>query len=760
MRRRNFLKNAGFLTIGFSIGYPLSGDCSAPPFNFEELPPSLKRNPAINAWLQITPTGRLQVFTGKMELGQGIRTAIAQVAAEELDMRMDQVDVTLADTSLTPDEGYTAGSGSMDNSAMSVRYAAAAARKKLLALAAVALNLPESKLVMSGGIISSSDKTKQITFTKLLAGKQITDHVTLPVKLKPQAQHKLVGKPIPRDDIRLMVTGKPVFLQDLRFPGMLHARILRPPVYGASLAACDEVALKTQFPGILKTVIDGSFIAVITGDEYAAVQVQAVGQNFCKWNKKGPLVPEGIKSFKEYIKTLPTRSQQVSLKGTPGFDETAGSLTHSASYYKPYMMHGSIGPSCSIAIYDKNILKIWSHSQGIYPLRVSLQKMLGLPLESIQIAGVPGAGCYGHNGADDVSAEAAIIAIAYPGKHIRLQWSREDEHAWEPYGSAMVMDVKARLNKDGMITDWQYNLWSDTHATRPGGNPENLLPAKYVTKSFAAKPAGFSGGAHRNSEPYYDIPNQQTYVHFFDGPLRVSALRSLGAFGNVFAIECFMDELAEKAGTDPFEFRLMHLKDERAKAVVVKLQSLVNARKESSANAKFVSTGMGQKNDAANVLSPSTNGLRYGTGIAFSRYKNTAAYCAVAAEVSYNTDGNQITIHHMYSVIDAGETINSDGLINQTEGGMIQAASWTMQEEVKFDKERILSIDWKTYPVFRFSQVPETAVVVLNNPAEGPMGAGEAAQGPAGAAIANAVYRATGKRHRDLPIAPIPLPKD
>jgi nicotinate dehydrogenase subunit B len=752
MIRREFLKNAGCLTIGFTLGKPLIAGIGIDQVAAQELPQSLERNPAIDAWLKITPEGRLHVFTGKMELGQGIRTAIAQVAAEELDMRMDQVDVTLAETGLTPDEGYTAGSGSIDNSAMSVRYAAAAARHKLLALAAIALKTPESKLMMAEGTISSIDKTKKITFVKLLAGKQITDKVTLPVKLKPNNEYKLSGKAIPRDDIKKMITGKPVFVQDLRFPGMLHARILRPPSYDSRLIAFDETALKIQFPTLIKAVVDGSFIGVITDNEYTAVQIQTVGSNFCQWDKKELLIPGGLNTVKEFIKTLPSKKQEVKSTGNPSFEDGDNRI-HSASYYKPYMMHGSIGPSCSVAIYEKDVLHIWSHSQGIYPFRESLQKMLNIPLENIHVTGVPGSGCYGHNGADDVSAEVALMAMAHPGKHIRLQWSREDEHAWEPYGSAMIMDVKAKLNPEGKITDWKYELWSDTHGTRPGGNPENLLPARYLSKAFLARPGGYSGGAYRNAEPYYDIPNQQTDINFFDGPLRVSALRSLGAYGNIFAIESFMDELAEKAGKDPFEFRLLHLGDDRAKAVLLKLKAMADARKESPVSGRFV-------NYAESTNRNSGKNIRYGLGIAFSRYKNTAAYCAVAAEVSFNKENEQLIIHNMYSVIDAGETINSDGIINQTEGGMIQAASWTMQEEVKFDGHGIISKDWKSYPIFRFSQVPETEVVVLQNPAEGPMGAGEAAQGPAGAAVVNAIYRATGVRYRDLPVIRLPLPKD
>lgn len=370
---------------------------------------------------------------------------------------------------------------------------------------------------------------------------------------------------------------------------------------------------------------------------------------------------------------------------------------------------------------------MWTHSQGVYPLREALSKMLGLSAENIHVTGIPGAGCYGHNGADDVAAEAAIMAMAYPGRHIRLQWSREDEHCWEPYGSAMIMEASANLDGTGKITDWKYELWSDTHSTRPGGNAENLLPARYLETPFVSHSDGYTGGARRNSEPYYSIPNQKIDAHFFKGPLRVSALRSLGAYANIFAVECFMDELAEKAGKDPYEFRLMHQQDERAKAVISKLQEITAGEKTIEGS---------------------------GMGIGFSRYKNSAAYCAVAARVEVNMREKTILVKKMWATIDAGESINIDGIKNQTEGGMIQAASWTLREQVKFNDQHVTSTDWESYPIFRFSDAPDVEVVVLNQPEEEPLGAGEAAQGPAAAAVANAVYNACGKRIRDLPILP------
>lgn len=715
MNRRNFLKNTGCLAIGFSFN---ASFIDGPSPMLQELPASIKRTPNINAWLEVLANGHVRIFTGKLELGQGISTAISQVAAEELDLDMEIVEIVLADTARTPDEGYTVGSGSIEQSAMAVRFAAAAARQKLLELAALQLNVPVTQLTMRNGTISTRTGNSSITFNELLNGKQITDKVQAPVALKPKEDYKLVGKAIHRSDINRMVRGEQHYIQDLRFPGMVYASIVRPPAYEARLQQLDEKELQKTIPGILKTVVNGSFVGVIAKEEYQAIKAQRWLQQHSKWTP-GDKLPAGAEMI-GYIKSLPTKDEKVAEKGNISTDSTGWIK---AQYYKPYHMHGSIGPSTALAIYENDQLHVWSHSQGIFSLLESLAKLLKLPEDKIHVTGVPGSGCYGHNGADDVAADVALLAMAYPGKHIRLQWTRSDEHGWEPYGSAMIMEPSALLDNAGNITSWQYDMWSDTHSIRPGGEANNLLAAQHYSTPLKEK-AGFSGGAYRNADPYYTIPNQRIDAHFFKGPLRTSALRSLGAYANIFAIESFMDELAEKAGKDPFTFRLMHLHDERAKAVIQKLQAMVSSVK------------------------PSAN---TGIGIAFSRYKNSASYCAVAAQVNVQPKGT-IQVQKMWAVIDSGEVINIDGLINQTEGGMIQSASWTLMEQVKFDAQHVTSRDWVSYPIMRFNQVPEVEVVVLNQPNEKAMGAGEAAQGPSAAAIVNAVYKASGKRIRHLPL--------
>lgn len=718
--RREFLKTTGCLTIAFPIWTSCGLAAGETQVVESNLPGSLSRNPAINAWLQVLEDGTIQVYTGKIELGQGIRTAIGQVAAEELNTDPDLIEVHLVETGVTPDEGYTAGSGSIVNSAMSVRYAAAAARAKLLEMAAQKLGVKVEELEVKDGKILLNDKQK-MSFAELLEGKQLEDKVTAPVVLKPKKKHRWVGTAVPRQGISRMVRGNEVYVQDLRFPGMVHARAIRPKAYQSQLQSFDEEGLKKQIKGLLNVVRNGSFLGVITEDEYQAVKAQEFLQKNTTWTD-APALPAN-QALEEYLKSLPSRKESVENKGN--FNATEKTIK--ASYFKPYIMHASIGPSCAVALYDQGELHIWSNSQGVYPLRESLKDIVGLPAEKIHIKGVPGSGCYGHNGSDDAAADAALMAMAYPGKHIRLQWSREDEHGWEPYGTAMVIDTEASLDATGKIRQWKCELWSDTHSTRPGGDPGNLMTAHYLKKPFPRQSYGYSGGGYRNADPYYTIPNLKIDANFFDGPLRVSSLRGLGAYANIFAIESFMDELAEKAGKDPLEFRLMHSEDERAIAVMYKLGEMIKGQ------------NMGQNE---------------GIGCAFSRYKNSASYCAVAAKVKVDKSNGHVQVQQMWGVIDAGEVINLDGLKNQTEGGMVQSASWALKEEVKFDQQHVSSLNWGSYPIFRFSDVPLVEVAVLDQPDQEPLGAGEAAQGPATASIANAIYKACGRRVRHLPISP------
>ncbi|MBD2716128.1 xanthine dehydrogenase family protein molybdopterin-binding subunit [Microvirga sp. STR05] len=724
--RRDFLKTTGCLTIGFVLLG--AGELLADAPQKGELPGSLQDNPRINAWLEILPNGRARVLTGKIEIGQGIRTAVAQVAAEELNLPVEAVEVTIAETGRTPDERYTAGSASIEQSAMAIRHAAAAARQKLLALAAPVLGQKVSQLRLEPGAVVAPNG-RRVSVDQLLGGRQLTDEVRQPAPLKPKSQYQHVGRSVPRQDIEHMVRAEPYYVQDLRFPGMVHARVLRPHSYEATLLQFDTKALQQAIPGVLKTVIDGSFVGILAEQEYQALRAQDYGRLHAQWSA-GRALPVD-KPLPELLRSLPGTVKDVARKGDFLKAPAAGVLTHQASYFKPYLMHGSIGPSCAVALFEPGTqaLHVWTHSQGVYPLRESLAKLLNLHSDNVHVKGVPGSGCYGHNGADDVAADAALLARAVPGRHVRLQWSRDDEHAWEPYGSAMLFDLQARVEaKTGRITHWQHELWSDTHSTRPAGSPEKLLAAQYMAQPQLPKTEDdFSGGIHRNAEPYYQFPALQVRAHAVQGPLRVSALRGLGAFGNIFALESFMEELAVQARQDPYEFRLRHLTDERAKAVIRRVREMVKGEKP-----------------AANE----------GLGLAFARYKNTAAYCAVVAKVSVDPGTGFVRVPRIWAAIDAGEVINPDGLKNQTEGGLTQAASWTLNEEVLFNAQGITTRQWEQYPIFRFDEAPLVEVAVLDRPTEPPLGAGEAAQGPTAAALANAVFHACGKRVRHLPIRP------
>jgi len=444
-------------------------------------------------------------------------------------------------------------------------------------------------------------------------------------------------------------------------------------------------------------------------------------------------LPDPARLF-EHLKALPTKVEVIGVKQAPLLASAPKVLE--ATYTKPYMAHASIGPSAAVAEFKDDKVTVWTHSQGVFPVRAEIAKTMKLPPASVRCIHTEGSGCYGHNGADDVALDAALLARAVPGKPVRLQWMRDDEFAWEPYGPAMSMQAKASLDGEGRIVDWNYELWSNSHSTRPQSTTgSNVLAAWYLAEPGKmgppTSPPQPAGGGDRNSIPLYDFPNQRVVHHFIqDMPVRVSALRTLGAYANVFAAESFMDELALAAGADPVAFRLAHMKDPRARAVIEKAAELAGWKS-------------GQKGDFAR-----------GRGIGFSKYKNLACYCAVIADVEVDRASGKVRVTHAWSATDAGLIINPDGLTAQIEGGVIQSASWTLHEEVKFDKNGILSRDWSNYPILTIPDAPKVEVALINRPAERSLGVGEGSQGPTVAAIANAFAHATGQRIRDLPFHP------
>jgi CO/xanthine dehydrogenase Mo-binding subunit len=536
-----------------------------------------------------------------------------------------------------------------------------------------------------------------------------------------------MGQSVPRVDIPAKVTGGAAYVQDMRLPGMVHARVVRPPSYGARLLECDSSAIE-KLPGVVKVIRNGNFLAVVASKEFQSVKAMRALAAATKWQEEPGLPKQD--DLPETLLGLPSNDSVIFERGNPS---ASAPTTFEATYTRPYQSHGSIGPSCAIALLVDDGMTVWTHTQGVYPDRQGIAEMLRVPPANVRLIHVEGSGCYGHNGADDAAADAALIARELPGVPVRVQWMREQEHGWEPFGPAMVTKLKASLDDRGTISSWNFEVWSNTHSMRPGG-AGSMLAAQHMAQPIAVpapKPIPLpEGGGDRNAIPIYNFPNAHVVHHFIPAmPVRVSAMRALGAYHNVFSIESFMDELAALADADAVEFRLKHLDDPRGRAVIEKAAQAFGWRK-------------GQK-------APPDRGF----GFAFARYKNLAAYCAIASEVEVNRETGRVRLVRAVAAVDSGQVVNPDGLINQIEGAILQSMSWTLYEAVTFDDTRITSIDWQTYPILRFDAVPEKIDVhIINRPGLPFLGSGETGQGPAAASIANALANATGKRLRDLPL--------
>ncbi len=707
---------------------------------------SLNRHPDMDDWISIGSDGRIVIRSGKVDIGQRISTAVALLAAEELDVDYDRIDVIPAETGLSPNEGMTSGSNSMDETGNAVRLVAATARHHLLALAAEALDVDVSTLDVDDGMVQSRDTNRSATYWDLAGGKNFGTEVDLEAEIKSPDAHQQIGmkakKRVAARGMLDIATGRQRFVHDMKLPGMLHARMVRPPHYHARLKSLDESVQGRLTGAGVQITRDGSFVAVAATDEYAAIKAAERLAAAADWDLAGGLEPQDV------FERLPAneRVSRPVVKGTPQDAPVPdkppipadAAITLSARYEKPYQMHGSIGPSAAMALFQDGQLSVWTHSQGIYILRTSMAEALGMDEDSVRLIHTPGSGCYGHNGADDAAMEAALVARAIPGAPILLKWTRDDEHAWEPYGTCMTMDLTASVNADGAVLNWSHDSYGDTYSMRPRAGANKVGPRRLIATHLLSDPLdpmvpgptmGRHVGIHRNLDPLYAFPETRLVKHLVRGlPLRTSALRALGAYGNVFAIESFMDELAETAGIDPVEFRLRHLQDDRAKAVLNEVGKRMAAMKNES--------------DAA-----------IGRGIAFAQYKNNSAYAAVGIELEVN-DAAEIRLLRAVIAADAGQVVDPDGLIAQFEGGLIQAASWTLHEAVQFDSSGVTSRDWDSYPILRFDNVPVVETILLDHPEGKFLGAGEATAGPTAAAIANAVKQATGLRLRRLPFTP------
>ncbi len=704
--------------------------------------PSLQANPALDDWLAFGAEGTVTVRSGKVDIGQRISTAVALLVAGELDIDPGRVMVAGVETGLSPDEGFTSGSQSMAQSGNAVRLAAATARRHLLERAARALEVDIAALEVDDGMIHSRATNRKTDYWDLAAGRPFGIAVDPDAPLRPREALRHVGTAATARGMEELVRGQPYFLHDISRPGMLHARLARPPHYHARLAALDETVVERLATKGVEVVRDGSFLAVAAADEYAAVRAAERLAAAASWDSGGGLETRDIhESLRANDRvSLPViDGTPVDASAPPPAPPPSGAIaTLDARYERPYQMHGSLGPSAAMAEFADGLLTVHSHSQGVYFLRLALAEAFDMDPGAIRVVHAPGSGCYGHNGADDAAFDAALLARALPGRPVMLKWTREEEHTWEPYGSCASMDLRASLDAAGRIAAWSHETFSDTYSMRPRPGPNRMGAARLLSARFLARPLDppVMGpamaphmGIHRNLDPLYDLPNKRLVKHLVRGmPLRVSALRSLGAYANVFAIESFMDELAKEARRDPVSFRLDHLSDPRGRAVI------------EAAAARL---------DPAGADCPEGRGR----GLGFAQYKNSAAYAAVVMEVSVGDTG-AIRLDRCVIAADAGEIVDRAGLTAQLEGGAVQAASWTLHEAVAFDRDGITSRDWDSYPILGFGNAPIFETVLIDPGRQPFLGAGEATAGPTAAAIANAVHAATGLRLRRIPFTP------
>jgi len=733
--RRSFLIS-GSLVVGFSLlpgansrAQKVIADEGAAVYvsrELETLAGSLKTNPFLDAWIKIAPDNKVTVYTGKVELGTGVRTALLQVAAEELNMAPSLITFLTADTGASPDEGLTASSHTMADSGSALLNAAAQVRGLLVEAASRRLRVDRARLTVADARVNAPDG-RSLTFGELVQTVNLHRKATRTSPLKDPSTFRVIGTSVQRLDIPGKVTGAASYVQDMQMDNMIHARAVLPPSYGSRLLGINEDEVM-RLPGVLKIVRDGDLLAVVAKGEWQAVEAQRKLSAGSRWSP-GRKLPDPSTVHQE-LKSIATESIEVANTKSPS---PPAAKTLSARFAKRYLMHGSIGPSCSIARFENGRMTVWTHSQGVYPLRDALAEMLSMPKDKVRCIHVEGSGCYGHNGADDAAAHAALLARELPGRAVRLQWMRDQEHMWDHFTPAMVSELSASIDASGAIVNWTYALWSSSHNERIV-NAGRLVPARLLARPFVSAPSvpmrQPEGGGDRNAIPLYKLPNIQVVNNFSPTmPLNTSAMRSLGAHTNVFAIEGFMDELAAAAHIDPVAFRLKHLDDSRAQDVI------------RLAAAKF---GWPRP--------PRKPG--YGVGFGFAKYKNLMGYVAIAVEVYVEKATGHVRLERAEVAVDCGQIVNPDGIRNQIEGGIIQAASWTLYEELKYDQEKIRSFDWSSYPIMRFSAVPASINThLIDRPASPFLGVAEAAMGPTSGAIANAIFDATGKRLREMPLA-------
>jgi nicotinate dehydrogenase subunit B len=745
--RRDFLKTSGALIVTFSM---------APESMFAQRLDGASSN-QLDGWLSINSDGSVTAYTGKCELGHGLYTAQTQLIAEELSVPFNRVKLIQCDTALTPDQGTTSGAQSHPTNFNqgALALAGATAREALFQMAATRFSVPVDQLAAKDGVITvKSDSSKKVAYTELIGGKKFNLTLNTRAKRKNAAEWTVLGTPVPRVEIPAMATGEFEYVHNVRLPGMLYGQVVRPPAVGANLMNVDEASIK-DLPGVVKIVVKKNFVGVVAGKPWQAMQ--AANKLKVTWTP-GSGLPKTTEIHDYLRNKKPTRD--TFLVNSKDVDEKLSQAAKviKATYHYPYQMHGSMGTSCAVADVQGGKATIYSPTQAVYPLRSTVAMLLGMPQESVHIIFRMGAGCYGINGADTVSYDAALLSQAV-GKPVRIQLTRKDEMAWENYGLAFVIDQRVGVDKDGNIIAWDYEGWSPTLGGRPGNNsPGNVVtgflaglqPAAFAARTPAPDPTNY--GNNSNAVPSYlsgtvsgrsggtgKIRCERVLSHDVPSPLFTGPLRSPARLQNTFAHESFMDEIAAQMKADPVEYRLRHLSDPRLSDVVQAAARAANWESRPSPR----SSGARR------------NGVVSGRGISCVLYEGDNGYCAAVAEVDVNPDTGRVAVKRLVIANDVGPISNPDGLKNQLEGGALHGVSRTLNEEVTWDDQKVTSIDWRTYrPLPVGADVPKIETVLINRPDVRATGAGETAVTVVAAAIGNAVFDATGVRLRQIPFTP------
>jgi nicotinate dehydrogenase subunit B len=726
--RRDILRTGGALIVGFTLSARRGVSQTAAAPNFAGKPVD---GTEVDTFLAIHPDGSATIFTGKVDLGTGLRIAVRQMAAEELGLPIEKVDLIEGDTLLTPDQGRTGGSSGLTQGGVGVRQAAATARERLIALAAERLKRPSSELELAGGQVRPKAGGTGVGLGDLIGGKRLSLKVNPKVALKDPATYTIVGKALPRPDVPGKCTGAETFVHDFKLPGMLHGRVIRPPRMGAKLLSVNEASI-ASIPDA-RVVHINDFLGVVAKTEWAAVRAAATLD--AKWSDWTGLPVHA--DLPQFLRQSAIDHDETPVKRGDAKQAMPGAARHfSASFYFPYQGHASMGPSCAVADCRPDSLTIWTGSQSTHLFRNVFSESFGLPLDKVRLIYLEGSGCYGQNGHEDACADAAILSKAVSSP-VRVQWMRQDEHAWDPKGPPQPIELRAATDAEGNIVAWEAETWIPMWMSAKGTIPLVGLDAAGMKQRQGRWP----GSLDENLDPPYTSPNASVVIHRLkDSPLRPGHVRAPGKVANCWAVESLVDEIAAASGEDAVAYRLKRLTDPRAVAVVKRAAEMIDWQPRTSPNPKAASKGK-----------------LTGRGFSYVRYRGNENYLAMAMQVTVDPATGKVAVDRVVCAHDCGLVVNPDALKNQIEGSIIQSLSKMLYEEVKFDRSRVTSVDWASYPVIRFPDVPPIEIALIDRPDQPLMGAGEASLSPVGGALANAIFDATGKRLRTVPFTPSQL---